>query len=90
MVTREKCQRWFDLIEMEVTERMICAGNENGNSCKGDSGGPVTTELPDGKVVQVGVVSWGKNQCGAYGYPGVYVNLAHPEIRSFILEQIGL
>lgn len=87
-VTHEKCQRWYDLIEDEVTERMICAGGSGeAGACKGDSGGPLTAQTADGETVLVGVVSWGRG-CGLYGYPNVFVNVANPEIRLFILEQI--
>ncbi len=66
-----------------VTPRMICAGETGRDSCRGDSGGPLTqgpnhTEL-------LGIVSWGPELCGAGSLgPGVYTNVANGEINRFI------
>ncbi|ETN59153.1 trypsin-epsilon [Anopheles darlingi] len=61
-----------------IMEDMICAGGKREDACDGDSGGPA---VQDG--VQYGIVSWGANDCGN-GMPGVFTNLAHPSIRTFI------
>jgi trypsin len=64
---------------------MFCAGGEIGfDSCRGDSGGPMTVN-----GVQVGVVSAGTMACGI-NFPGVYTNLTHPSIRSFIKVRTGV
>ncbi|XP_049860252.1 trypsin alpha-3-like [Schistocerca gregaria] len=67
-----------------VTERMICAGVEQGgkDSCQGDSGGP----LGAGST-QYGIVSWGTG-CGLLGYPGVYSSVA--ALRSWIQDHTGV
>jgi len=57
---------------------------ETSDSCKGDSGGPITREHK-GKIEQVGIISWG-NGCGDPSFPGVYVRLS--QYRSWIDLQI--
>eukprot|EP00794_Sanderia_malayensis_P000456 gene456-1098_t len=59
-----------------ITGNMFCAGAEaRGDSCKGDSGGPVTIRNAKTKRhVQVGIVSWGEG-CGRKNTYGVYVKL---------------
>ena len=45
---------------MNLKKGMICAGDPNGGKspCNGDSGGPLSYQHSDGKIYQVGVVSW--------------------------------
>ena len=50
---------------------MLCAGEEGKDSCKGDSGGPLTC---DG--YHCGVVSWGYG-CALAAYPGVYTQTSY-------------
>ena len=61
-----------------VTPQMICAGAEvdGRDTCPGDSGGPILRRMPNGQLVQVGVVSFGIGQCGIAALPGVYTRLA--------------
>ncbi|CAB3220146.1 unnamed protein product [Arctia plantaginis] len=65
-VSRAPCQRAFGN-KIEITRRMICAGGEGKDTCKGDSGGPLIW-----KTAQVGITSFGSN-CGSL--PGVYTNV---------------
>uniref|UniRef100_A0A6E8UZS8 Peptidase S1 domain-containing protein n=1 Tax=Anopheles coluzzii TaxID=1518534 RepID=A0A6E8UZS8_ANOCL len=74
-VPQESCNRtWTGFI----TADMLCAGGPGVDACAGDSGGPA---VQDG--VQYGIVSWGSIDCGN-GLPGVFTNIAHPSVRSFI------
>jgi secreted trypsin-like serine protease len=67
-----------------ITDSMICAGEpapaaraeQVKDTCQGDSGGPLITTGPDGKPVQIGIVSWGDG-CGIPSVHGVYSRLAN-------------
>ena len=64
------CQKLMN--RWDITEDMTCFGGEGiGDSCGGDSGGPL---LVDGKLT--GVVSWGF-RCAEVGYPGVYSSISY-------------
>lgn len=80
-VPLDVCKQVYDSRGDLVDETMICAGVGGKDSCQGDSGGP----LVDAEHVQVGVVSWGIG-CGSPGFPGLYANLAHPELQDWIRE----
>lgn len=76
-----------------ITPRMICAGHYEGgkDSCSGDSGGPLrcyhkingTTTL-----LLIGVVSWGKTDCGQPKMPGVYTRVT--SVRKWIESVAGI
>lgn len=77
VVSREVCsEAYSDLID--ITPRMICAGEAGKDSCQGDSGGALTIDNQ-----QVGIVSFGLG-CALEGYPGVYSNVAAPAMKTFI------
>lgn len=59
-------------------ENMVCAGytvDNQGDTCGGDSGGPMTV-LDGTRRVLVGVTSWGSSPCSRGGRPGVYSRVA--------------
>lgn len=70
----------------EITNAMLCAGEDNGgeDACQGDSGGPLVTKDGSDHTL-VGVVSWGYG-CASAQYPGVYARIT--EVNGWINEQI--
>ncbi len=63
-------------VDSNVDSGFFCSGVESTgfDSCRGDSGGPL---IVSGTGVQLGIVSWGANECGAEGTYGVYTNLSY-------------
>ncbi len=59
-----------------ITDGMLAAGITTGgkDACSGDSGGPLTVELPDGSLRLAGIVSWGIG-CAQAEYPGIYTRV---------------
>ncbi|KAK3918744.1 Chymotrypsin BI [Frankliniella fusca] len=55
---------------------VICLRAEGTSSCKGDSGGPLVLQGDDGKVFQIGTVSFGAKAGCTVGMPVGYGNLA--------------
>ena len=58
----------------QLTENMVCATTPGGDSCRGDSGGPLTV-LRRGRHELAGLVSWGIS-CAKARWPGVYSKVA--------------
>ncbi|XP_046402808.1 serine protease easter-like isoform X2 [Ischnura elegans] len=60
----------------------LCAGGvrNGGDSCSGDSGGPLTyfgQIQTSTRTIQHGIVSYGPKNCGSPGQPGVYTRVGH-------------
>lgn len=75
---QETCnQAHYEEQGVTVLDSMICAGYPEGgkDSCFGDSGGPLTVTTDEGDF-NVGIVSWGSQQCATPGLPGVYTRIA--------------
>lgn len=66
-----------------ATETEFCAAELGGDSCQGDSGGPIFGTRENGRVVQLGAVSYGLG-CAFPLFPGVYAELGSPEIISWV------
>ena len=66
--------------EESITENMIGAlGQQNDqtvDTCSGDSGGPLAVQDDNNNHVQVGITSWGVEECGAEDYYGVYARVS--------------
>ncbi len=65
-----------------IDERQVCADTGGRGSCQGDSGGALLQLQPEGHV-QIGIVSFGRG-CARPDSPGVYTNVAHPEVQAWI------
>ncbi|MEA2191228.1 MAG: chymotrypsin [Solirubrobacteraceae bacterium] len=68
--------------------RMLCAIDADGRAplysgCNGDSGGPLWTGSANAPI-QLGVVSWGGDRCGADHLPTVFADVAR--YRDFIAD----
>merc|ERR1712012_356674 len=79
VVSLDKCNEAFD---GSLDETHLCAGGEPGkDSCSGDSGGGLFSDLINGQDGQdrkwevVGIVSFGTYNCGD-GTPGVYTRVS--------------
>jgi trypsin len=70
-------------------ESEVCAETLGGDSCQGDSGGPLFGTLTDGRLVQVGIVSYGLG-CAVPEFPGVYGEVNNPSIHQFITSTAGI
>ncbi|KAL0266945.1 UNVERIFIED_CONTAM: hypothetical protein PYX00_009349 [Menopon gallinae] len=84
VISRQKCQQMYAPHKITVTNRMVCAYALGKDSCQGDSGGPA---VANGHVS--GIVSWGVG-CARPNFPGVYTNVADPEVRQFIKQESGV
>uniref|UniRef100_A0A182S527 CLIP domain-containing serine protease n=1 Tax=Anopheles funestus TaxID=62324 RepID=A0A182S527_ANOFN len=89
ILDNEACSDAFSSIRLEIISTQLCAGGEKGkDSCRGDSGGPLMRYGDDRSSVKhwylVGVVSFGLEQCGTDGVPGVYTRMS--EYMDWVLE----
>ncbi|XP_030023450.1 CLIP domain-containing serine protease 14D isoform X2 [Manduca sexta] len=76
MLPLENCEQVFGE-SVPVHEGQLCAGGEEGkDACSGFGGAPLLLKR-DGKYVQLGIVSFGSENCGSEGIPSVYTNIAH-------------
>uniref|UniRef100_A0A182YKD5 CLIP domain-containing serine protease n=1 Tax=Anopheles stephensi TaxID=30069 RepID=A0A182YKD5_ANOST len=89
VVANEACADAFSSIQLEIIPTQLCAGGEKGkDSCRGDSGGPLM-RYGNGRSSTkfwylIGVVSFGLEQCGTDGVPGVYTRIS--EYMDWVLE----
>jgi len=74
------CRLVYQLLQVAVGPRHLCAGGEHGSdTCRGDSGGPLMGFEENDQSEQfwylAGVASFGPQECGTEGLPGVYVRV---------------
>ncbi|CAD0205744.1 unnamed protein product [Chrysodeixis includens] len=71
---------------LKVPDHAICAGGKEGvDTCRGDSGGPLT--LVRDRIELWGVTSAGNSHCGTEGSPGIYTNVVqHVEWIELVLS----
>ncbi|XP_039991608.1 tryptase [Xiphias gladius] len=68
-----------------ISDNMICAGQENKGACQGDSGGPL--QCKQGSVwILAGVTSFGV-PCALAGYPEVYARVS--QFQTWIKDQVA-
>ncbi|XP_023145589.2 polyserase-2 [Amphiprion ocellaris] len=67
-----------------ITDLMICAGQENRGICQGDSGGPLQCKQGS-SWVQAGLASFGV-PCALAGFPEVFTRVS--EFQSWIQDQV--
>ncbi|XP_003803290.3 kallikrein-4 [Otolemur garnettii] len=69
VVSEDECRELYDPV---YHPSMLCAGGgqDQKDACNGDSGGPLICNES-----LHGLVSFGQDQCGQVGVPGVYTNL---------------
>ncbi len=56
-------------------ELCVVSQRRNKSACRGDSGGPVISRDRNGKLIQVGLTSWGRGNCDT-GFASVYTRLS--------------
>ncbi|TRY80258.1 hypothetical protein TCAL_09442 [Tigriopus californicus] len=77
LINTRECREMYSISNRNIVDGMTCAGYQTGgvDSCKGDSGGPLTCKV-NGRYHLYGVVSWGDG-CGQRNKPGVYSRVQH-------------
>ncbi|EDW48026.1 GM20123 [Drosophila sechellia] len=66
----------YNMLWVNIAESQICAGHPDGDTCAGDSGGPLIHPVyMDGSLryVQLGIISFGSSLCSS---PGVYTRIS--------------
>ena len=93
MQSDSDCERSYQFTGPVDTATMVCAGEVYGvkDSCFGDSGGPLMAPVSGtrdtGKLIQVGVVSWG-TACGLPTQYGVYSRVGDNPLNSWIAGKV--
>jgi len=86
--TNDRCKKSYgSSAPGGITKHMLCASENQRDSCSGDSGGPLFDCPYNGSCEQIGIVSWGIG-CAKQQYPGVYTRVTEmiPWITRIISE----
>lgn len=77
-IATDQCRMMHNEDETAIGPNQLCAGTSGIDSCKGDSGGPLSMCDVNNSRYQVGIVSWGNEQCGGPDgrYAGVYTRVS--------------
>uniref|UniRef100_A0A2C9GV95 CLIP domain-containing serine protease n=1 Tax=Anopheles dirus TaxID=7168 RepID=A0A2C9GV95_9DIPT len=92
VLSNEACAEAFSTVHLEIIPTQVCAGGEKGrDSCRGDSGGPLMSRTDGVTKAQfwhlVGLVSFGLEQCGTDGVPGVYTRIG--EYMDWVIDTMS-
>ncbi|XP_030255570.1 mast cell tryptase [Sparus aurata] len=86
VVGNKQCScNYFNVQDANITDQMICAGQENKGACQGDSGGPLQCKQGT-RWVQAGITSFGV-PCALAGFPEVYARVS--EFQDWIMGQVA-
>ncbi|KAL1513945.1 hypothetical protein ABEB36_003283 [Hypothenemus hampei] len=73
IVTLRQCEKIYGKT-LPISEEQVCAGGErNQDACSGFGGAPLLVRHSE-TYYQVGILSFGSEECGAEGVPSVYTN----------------
>ena len=87
-VNNDECDQDYGVTGIRIRDTQVCARGENEtDSCSGDSGGPLMRHVVGDRWYLAGVVSFGTNECNSV-LPGVYTNI--PSYYDWILETLKL
>ncbi|XP_054715209.1 venom peptide isomerase heavy chain-like [Uloborus diversus] len=80
LVDRKTCNNAYDQNPYDaydaILPNMICAGEENKDTCSSDSGGPLFQRDQNGISTLIGITSFGA-ECGSKTHPGVYTKVGY-------------
>lgn len=85
VLPNSRCYKKFKDVGYNKT-MMYCAYRVHTDACQGDSGGPLMAQQGDGRIFQVGIVSYGVG-CAQDEMPGVYTRLE--AFVPWLLQNIG-